>query len=271
MTGEQSIGLEGLSARQRQVVEAHLPLVQLTLARHAGAPGGRSGRAGAKGGKGQSYGTLPRGVLRDLAQEACLALVEAVRRHDPARHGSFVPYAMSRMRFAIGQFAHENQGAVRVPYMTQRRARGRGFLREELVPRAASMKDARSVVARERSSRRFADPSSRPGGRPTIGEAVRERCEEAMRRVARELKSDPRAAPGTRDVVERCAAERWHVPEPEAKTPIRELARQMACSLGRVTHCEARFYRRVAKMLEKDEEFVRMRERMRREQEANDE
>lgn len=244
-----AIGLEGLSARQRQVVEAHLPLVQLTLRRYG------------QGGEGRYGGA--RSQVRDLAQEACLALIEAVRRHDPARHGAFAPYAMSRMRFAISQFAHENQGIVRVPYVAQRRARGKGFLSAELVPRATSMKDARHDGPAERSSKRFKNPFERPGARRWIEEAVRERCERAMRQAAQELKRDPRAARGTAAVVDRCAAERWHVPEPDAKTPIRELARAMGCSLGRVTHCEARFYRRVAELLREDGEFARLRARLR--------
>jgi DNA-directed RNA polymerase specialized sigma subunit len=109
MSTRAAIPLAALSARQRRLVESHLPLIHHTLsrlnewvARHR-----RHGR------------------YTELVQEGSLALIDAVRSHDPTRHGAFAPYAMARIHFAVSRFVHETQCAIRVPYSTQRRRRFR--------------------------------------------------------------------------------------------------------------------------------------------------
>ncbi|MCZ6586763.1 MAG: hypothetical protein O7B24_02340, partial [Alphaproteobacteria bacterium] len=67
-----------------------------------------------------------------------------------------------------------------------------------------------------------------------------------------------------REVVERCARERWKVPEPDARTPIRQMARSLRCSVGRITHCEERFHKKVAQSLIADAVFKKLRRLARR-------
>ncbi len=64
------------------LVEAHLPLVKVTVGRMAL--------------------TLPRSVPReDLYSAGCLGLLLAVRRYDPSREAKFTTYAITRIRGAI--------------------------------------------------------------------------------------------------------------------------------------------------------------------------
>jgi len=57
---------------------------------------------------------------------------------------------------------------------------------------------------------------------------------------------------GAQSLLDRCRDERWRIPDPESQTPIRRLARELHCSLGRITHTESRFRRRMAEALSAD-------------------
>lgn len=244
------IPLSAMSAPQRRLVEGHLPLVHLTLRRHRYlVEHGRTGRE-----------------ANELFQEGCLALIDAVRRHDPIRHGVFAAFCMARIHFAISRYAHEHQSSIRIPFITQwrrkkRQAEGHADRhRPDPLPRVVSMADGRRCIRRRQVSRRERDPAVRPTRDAlTIGELLRERLDQAMRRVAADMKNAPRCAKGSREVVERCLEERWKVPEPEAWTPIRQLARSLGCSVGRITHCEERFRRKMAAMLEEDQTYLELR------------
>jgi hypothetical protein len=239
------IGLERLSEGQRRRVAEHLPLVRLTLARCF--PRGRAW-----------------GERRDLVQEGCIALAEAVRNHDPCRHGAFGPYAMARVHFAMSRYLCESTALVRVPMTTQRRARARGDDRHD--PRCAPRLVRCGSIPRSQPSRR-----ERPAapGRPTVGDMMRQRFLRAMERVIDQMAGRARA-PGTRELLARCAAERWMVPEPAARTSIRELARALACPPSRVVHCEERMRRRMAAALRADATFAELVRQARRSAEGWD-
>lgn len=245
--GADYVPLEALSRRQRRLVERHLPLVHLTLKRHREL-------------------SVPRRRGRDrreLLQEGCLALAEAVRRHDPTRHGHFAAYAMARIRYAMSLYAHEQTHFIRVPFITQRRRQAMrpgadGAVDSGPAPRRLSLEGSGRF-----SSRRAAAPlmeccDSESVG-PSIGELLRERFDRAGARVIAGMKRSARCPPDLRELVDRCAKERWSIPDPETRTSLSKLAAAHGCSPSRVMHCEERFRRRVADELNADARFAELR------------
>ncbi len=242
-----TVRLEALSNAQRDLVESHLPLVQHTLNRH---------RHLLRGGRDAG----------ELFQEGCLALIEAVRHHDPQRYGHFAAYAMARIHFALSKFVHENDAAVRVPFITQRRRRA-----AENMPREESAIPL-PVVQRLADAPVPARQGARPGSMGLrIGEMIRERIEAVMTRVISDMKGARRCAPGTREVIELCARERWGIPEPESRLSIRKLAHALDCSVGRITHCEERFRRGMHDALTRDPAYRTLRKWARRSKRGFDE
>lgn len=244
--------LDGLSKRQRAIVERHLPLVRLTVRRHSGlARRDRDCRDPA-----------------ELFQEGCLALVEAVRSFEASRHGVFAAYAMSRIHFAISRYAHEQCHPIRMPFISQRRERNRanalkscaGDCRsgEVIRPSVVHYDDTTVTHSSQEAAGAKAFKDAPPHDVPiaTIGELVRERLDEAVQWSIAELCRGSRSRATTLRVVHRCLAERWMVPEPAARASIRELADALSCSVGRITHTEARFRRIVSRKLLEDDEFL---------------
>ena len=242
-TDDEVIPLNVLSDRQRGIVESHLRLVQHTLNRNRHLIRYRQdGRE-----------------EHELFQEGCLALIEAVRNHDAARHGHFGPYAMLRIHFALSRYIHENDTSVRVPFITQRRRRakskppGADSRSGAPLPIVQRLGDANAPPSRQAQDSEFPN-------QPRIGELIAERVESAMTQVIDDMKRAPRCSPNTPEVIERCAQERWRIPEPEAKMSIRKLARALDCSVGRITHCEERFRQRMGKALNNDPTYRALRE-----------
>lgn len=233
------VQLDALSNAQRDLVESHLPLVQHTLNRHRHLV--RTGRDAA-----------------ELFQEGCLALIESVRNHDVQRHGHFAAFAMARIHFALSKFVHENDSAVRVPFITQRRQRAAGRNGRPNAHRGMPLPVVQRLTEAATPARNGAAPG-RPPSVP-IGELIRDRLEAAMTRVIADMKTSPRCAAGTREVVELCARERWRIPEPESRTSIRKLAKALNCSVGRITHCEERFRRRMNEALPGDPTYRTLRD-----------
>lgn len=242
--GEKLVGMEALSERQRRLVRRHLPLVLLTLERMPGVSRRRTGRE--------------RG---ELLQEGSLALAEAVRHHDPSRHGAFGPYAMSRVRFAISRYAHEHHSSIRVPFITQRRSRQRREADRHdpnAPPRFVTCNLTK--LRDDRSSPHAPDGAARGA---TIGELLRQRYDAALAAAERQLGRRTGRA-GRAALVERCVRERWMVPEPEEKTALRALAAEQGCPLSRVARCDAEIRAAVAAALRSDAAFAylcRLRER----------
>lgn len=239
------IPLRAMSARQQRLVERHLGLVYLTLVRH------------------------PQLIHRrracrepdELFQEGCVALMKALRTHDPVLHGHFAAFAMARIHYAISHYALEHEHAVRIPYITQRRRRA------ELkvcpwtpatgvpLPKSVSMKDARLHAGPSLSSERFAEGSRAADAAVTLGELIRDRYDLALRQVVWEMKNAARCAANNREVVERCCEERWEIPEGEMRTSFLELARRLNCSKGRIAHCEERMRINLGKKLIADAQY----------------
>lgn len=251
---EARIPLSALSGAQREIVRRNLPLVLWTIRKMAGLT--------RRGAVSRSHA--------ELYQEGSLALVDAVRRHDPLEHGSFGTYAAGRIRFAVRRFAQENESAVRVPFISQRRAR------EQQRHRATSEVDrhrpddgprvrrfselSRSRRAMRRRTKRLHEDDMDTLSLPTIGEMARERLDGAMREVLREMKASPRGQDDYARVVERCMIERWEVPEEEWQMSIRCIANETGSSVGRITRCEERFREMMASRLELDPVFTGLRQ-----------
>ncbi|MBN2559807.1 MAG: hypothetical protein JXQ75_02615 [Phycisphaerae bacterium] len=239
---EQRVSLGAMSARQRRLVERHLPLVHLTLRRHGDLA--RLCRAGRE--------------PSELLQEGCLALMEAVRAHDPARHGHFASFAMARIHYAMSRYAHEQSSLIRIPFITQRRRKNRltggppDRHHPDALPRVVRMSDDRKTPSQKLVRRLYAEAVARRRDGVTIGDLVRECYDRAAAQVVSRMKSSPRCTTGLRKLVDRCSRERWTVPEPDARTPVRQLADALGCSMGRVTHCEERFRKKVAAVLQAD-------------------
>ncbi len=245
---EGSVSLRSLSNGQRRLVERHLPLIHLTLRRarslveHATASRERS----------------------ELFQEGCLALMEAVRTHDPLRHGVFATFAMAMIHYAMSRFAHEQHNLIRVPYVTQRRRKQSLKIHEhdrhrpEPLPRVVPLTESRGFPHRRSARRRARYDPNRTGDETTIGDLVRERLDSAARSVATTMRESRRTAGGTRELVDLCMRERWTVPEPAEQTSIRTLARKLECSIGRITHSEERFRKRLGEMLDRDTQYQRL-------------
>jgi hypothetical protein len=240
---EKEVPSRAMTQVQRRKVESNLPLVKLTLRRHRDLT--RPSRPGREAG--------------ELLQEGRLALVEAVRSHDPARHGDFATYAMARIHYAMSRFAQEHGDSIRVPFITQRRGRrrrqksGSDRHRPDAMPRVVRLGHLRMTSSRRRAARVYSERLAARAEGATIGELVRERYDRAVEQVVAGMRQSHHTAAGSEELLDRCLQERWTVPEPDAQTPIRQMAKELGCSIGRVTHCEDRFRLHVAAVLLRDE------------------
>ncbi len=248
------VPLEALSEGQRRLVERHLPLVNLTLRRHAGLI--RDDQVGRE--------------HAELFQEGAIALAEAIKHHDPARHGDFPAFAMARIHFAISRFAHEHSGVIRVPFIAQRRQRDQQKASTAAQPAVEALprvtRSEHGMTSLPSRSTFYSDEAARPDAidRPTLGDLIRDRIDAAGRRAIAEMKSSPRMRRDSSGIIEECHAERWSIPDPESRTPIRQLCRSLGCSMGRITHSEERYRKLVVAALEEDEDYERLRELVRR-------
>lgn len=250
-----TVPLTGLSASQRALVERHSPLVHLTLRR--------------------TFGTRPDfpPERADIAQEGYLALAEAIRSHDPARHGVFASYAMARIHFAMSRYRHEYGPMIRVPFVTQRRRRDasrraaadgrdpaippdqRDPSPTEFLPRVVPLnaRDETPFTFQRHRTRRAMPHVARD--RVTLGDLIRQRIESAMEQAVAIESQRPQRCEADRVLIRRCAAERLGIPCEELRTSLRRLAEEVGCPLVRVSRCEAALGRSVARILDQDAAF----------------
>jgi hypothetical protein len=168
---------------------------------------------------------------------------------------------MARIRHAVSLYANERGSLIRVPFRTRRR-RAREALqspdrhRPEPFPKVCPCGDLSKGSAQDQR-RRPAGSFGRTA-RTTIGDVIRGRYDQALRKAWANLNRTLRGDKATRRLLARFATERWAIPEPVAKTPLRQLARELNCSLGRVTRCETAFRDRIRSVLRQDPDFRRM-------------
>ncbi|MEE8169240.1 MAG: sigma factor, partial [Phycisphaerae bacterium] len=224
-----------LSGAQREQTTDHVGLVRLQLSRQSGV----------------SHRSRTDRDAEDLYQEGCLALVRAVRDHDPSRHGSFGPYALARIHHAMSRQLFERDGGIRVPMTTQRRLQRRAG-DERHQPRRQIPREVTMDFVPQTSDR--CDPRSAPDGRDgqILTHLVFERFSHLAHRVTADMNRAPGARNNRRSLITHCLEGRWLVPEADSRTSLREIAAASACSLGRVTHYEADFKRRIARAVADD-------------------
>ncbi|MCK6482954.1 MAG: hypothetical protein L6R00_02320 [Phycisphaerae bacterium] len=256
-----------LSDAQRAECRRHLPLVGLQLKRQAGV--GRAGR-------------LDRDP-DDLFQEGAVALLRALRDHDPCRHGDFPPYALARIHYAMGRALCEQAGGIRIPFGVHRRridAERADCATQRREPRSARQARGATSDASPSPAERHSDPSRREaavprevrhdpdlalrpartsaGGadaRPRLLHLFRERFDAIARRVADDMIAaarDPRSRKDAAAVIVACLHERWLIPEESQRTPFRALAARCGTSLGRLVRCDSTFQQRLKQALVDD-------------------
>lgn len=256
-----------LTDAQQAESRRHLPLVGLQLRRQAGV--GRAGRVDRD--------------PDDLFQEGAVALLRALRDHDPRRHGDFPPYALARIHYAMGRALCEQSGGIRIPFGVYRRHHhdARGELRpiEEAPSRAGDARRRDRQATRRRTDRDADTPrreaavprevrhdpdlALRPArsssgvtdAGPRLLHLFRERFDALARRVAGEMIAaarDPRSRKDAAPVVSACLNERWLIPEESQRTPFRVLAARCGTSLGRLVRCDNAFHQRLRQALSSD-------------------
>jgi len=226
-----------LTDAQRDEAARHLPLVHLHLRRQPGVA--RRGRADRD--------------VDDLFQEGALAMLRSLRGYESQRHGSFAAYAMARIHHAISQCLYEQEGGIRVPMSTQRRRRRGDADRHDPGPPREVAASSRSEAGDSNVASSRCRPAAAGDEAPRLSHLARERFEQMARDVATDMSEGPAARGRRDDLVRHCLEERWLVGQPECRTSLRELARRAGCSLGRVTHCEAEFRRRLERRIAVDE------------------
>ncbi|MEK6642927.1 MAG: sigma factor [Planctomycetota bacterium] len=258
------ISLDALSTRQRRRVEGNLALVHITIDRIPPT---------------HSRSQSPRD-RRDLFQEGTLALVEAVRNHDPARHGDFAMYAMARVHQALGRYLHEDETLIRVPYIEQRRRKdadrvrvmqnrspssthregedrsNSDRLRPDRIPRITPYGDLSTGKYRSRSRTAGHDQPLNQG--PTLCDALRRRLERSRRRAIHILLHEAALVPLEQRIILHCETHRWAIPDPVQQTPLRTIAAALGSSVSRVVRCEQRFRESRAAELACDRLFIRL-------------
>ena len=192
----------------------------------------------------------------DLFQEGCLGLVQAAVTFDPGRGIPFAAYALARIHGAVSKALHTRFSTVRIPppRRSTRAADTRLDAGHNPRPGVVQLGDE---AARRLPERRAA--AHDPGCSETIGTRLRAKYERALRvagtRLARGVSTR-----GDRDrLIAVLIEQRLLVPAEEARTPLRQIARETCSSYARVAQCEKQLAAAVRAELEVDPEFVALR------------
>ncbi len=231
-----------LNREQAQLVEAHLYLVRGHLRRHVSCP---------------SRPTRSR-ERDDLYQAGCLGLIEAARLYDGDRGIPFPAFALRRIHHAVSHTAYEGFSTVKVPMrkqMEQHKQEASSAPPMARVPVVHSLEH--DPPTRGPSAR------SDPSGDGTIAARLRQKYVSAVER-ARQVARAGRSRRGDRSLlVDRVVEDRLLIPDDEHKTALRQIARETKSSYARVADCEKRVVAEIARLLEHDREFQRLRARAR--------
>ena len=229
------MGSGSLNQEQAQLVEEHLHLVQGHLRRHVSCPR-RPTRSRERD---------------DLYQAGCLGLIEAARLYDGDGGIPFSAFALRRIHHAVSRTAYEGFSTVKVPMRKQMEQ----HKQEAPTPVVHSLE--------EDPPTREPDARSDPSGDGTIAARLRQKYVSAVER-ARKVARTGRSRRGDRSLlVDRVVDDRLLIPDDEHKTPLRQIARETESSYARVADCEKRLVAEIARLLEHDREFRRLRARAR--------
>lgn len=212
----------------------------------------------------------------DLFQEGCLGLIQAALRHDPQSGIAFAAFALPRIHNAVSRAIARRFSTVHVPL--PRRA-GRGERESETSrandrgiglnagrtarPRVFSLPDdAESTLGapnRHDPTDRH-DPTNRTP-QQTVGARLREKYERAVASAGRAM-AGRSSTRGDRGELVRCLVEgRLLIPHEEARTPLRQIARDTRSSYARVAQCDKQLAAAVRGELRADPEFEELQRR----------
>lgn len=202
----------------------------------------------------------------DLFQEGCLALARAAKEYDPRRHGAFQGYALNRIHSAVSQALYEKFTIVHVPYQVARGHRPD--------PRVRGLSAAQGAGADQTGGGRSSPPAdrvledvdlsmlrARSANLPeveTLGDRMRAVIWELAELVAGELSQRGRGRGDRAQLIRAVLEERVLVPEPEQKRSLRQLAKDLDCSVSRVVACEQRVLAALRERLDGDAVFQRL-------------
>jgi len=171
----------------------------------------------------------------DLFQEGCIALVRAAVRFDPQTDGQFAAYALARIRGAIHSAIHEKFTIIHIPLRALMKLQQQDPDSEiEIID---PMK--KPIVALHASV-----PVEVPIGScsdrddETVRHMIRRRFELAVSRAMEDLKKRKWRRRNPCAIMERIAAERLLISRDNAKTPLRQIARDAGVSPGRANSYE---------------------------------
>ena len=178
----------------------------------------------------------------DLFQEGCLGLIEAVQKFEGGSAAALEALAECCIRQAVGRAYRQRAGAR----SGERKTSGTS---DRI--RLRSLGDADGWLP----DRSRAQPAGAAGDK-TIGAWVRQ-CYDTAVAGAEAKRADVRAKRcDNRPIIRLLVEGRFMVPEPGMRVPLRQIARQVGASLGRVATCNQQMRDTIRHLLEADPEFA---------------
>ncbi len=232
--------LRSLTAQQQRLVAENLGLVAIHLRQNV------------------SNLSVPRREREwdDLFQEGVVGLIQAALRFREADQMPFAAFALPRIRHAISTALRQKFSLVAEPRGPSRdddAGAGRAVRATRHVPRVTLLQtDPPARQSDDRHARLDApDPE-------TVGERLREKYERAVRRAAVCLCRKPGGRADRAQLVRRLTQDRLLVPEPEARTALRQIARDTGSSFSRVAQCDKQLSGLVRTLLQSDPELTEL-------------
>jgi len=220
---------EPLTADQKRLVEKHIGLVGIHL-RHKVA---------------MSRLTRKDREYDDLFQEGCLALIKTSVGYDAARHGEFAAYALPRIRAAVFRALCEKFSMIYVPMnerirMAKQKSQG-------IDPVACPILGLKSAMGVEQPEKLHFNQDEE-----TIGHEIHRRYELAIDKALEQMRLKKWRRRNPYSIMERIARERLLIGKENAKTPLRQIARESGISSGRASAYERQLVEEVDHFLRND-------------------
>ena len=212
----------------------------------------------------------------DLFQEGTLGLMRAAVRYDPARDKTFAAFALKHIHGAVSRALAERFATIRVPVKRVKEAGRRHRERGIEQAKGDSCRDRGTFGKRVVTTANLADEDvllrdhraeEPPLGRK-LGDLLRDRCVTAVRTAGERVLRRGRGRADRGLLIEHLMRDRLLIPEEGERTPLREIARQLGCTAGRVLACERQIAKLAAGILQKDPVYARIRELAVREAES---
>ncbi|NOX57581.1 MAG: hypothetical protein GXP29_01820 [Planctomycetes bacterium] len=244
-----AVEVPALTEDQRRLVEENLGLVGLHIRRYV---------------RNTSVGSTDRDY-DDLFQEGCLGLIQSVRKYNPDSGIPFVAFALPRIHTSVSTALLRDESLIRIPRRRKKPGDQPDAERayRSQAPKVYSLdvdpKDRRFVA----SSTALGSPDVR-----TIGERLREKYEQAIDIAKRMVQKRKATRDDRGELIDRLIDQRLLVPEPDAKTALRQIARDTDSSYSRVLQCERRIQIAMRRALTGDLEFRQLLESARRSDEG---